>query len=164
MADLLFKIGDFVVFINFVALILFVKSGSKDESILWSLVVLCIFNGMMHGWGYFLKSKFDIYDRELMRHLWYLSFSVFYLTATSFLCTIHVFREVRASKFAVLVSASFVVITMVTVLRYVSYVLLNVDSEVLRKLYQYSIPYVNICVAFSAVFVTIKYRVFKRSL
>ncbi|NUZ10020.1 hypothetical protein HUZ36_04435 [Pseudoalteromonas sp. McH1-7] len=164
MADLLFKIGDFVVFINFLSLLFFVKGKVKDDSVLWSLTVLCILNGLMHGWGYFLKSKFDVYDQEFMRHLWYLSFSAFYVLGAAFLLLIHKYMNVVAGTFSKVLSASFVVVTLLTVIRHLTLVVFNLDISLVKYMYSFGIPTVNLLVVICSVFVTIRLILSKRSL
>ncbi|MCF2827109.1 MULTISPECIES: hypothetical protein [unclassified Pseudoalteromonas] len=164
MADLLFKIGDFVVFINFLSLLLFVKAKVKDDSVLWSLAILCILNGLMHGWGYFLKSKFDVYDKEFMRHLWYLSFSAFYVIGAAFLVLIHKYMNVVAGTFSKVVSASFIAITFLTVIRHLTLVTLNLDILFVKYMYSFGIPLVNVIMAICSLFVTIRLILLKRSL
>ncbi|MEC4091136.1 hypothetical protein [Pseudoalteromonas rubra] len=163
MNDLLFMIGDLVVLLNLLALLTHVFKGD-GESNLWSLVTLCVFNGVMHGWGYYLKSKFGVFDDAIMRHLWYLSFALFYVLAMLFLLQMHKLKNVSATGFARLLGASFIIIGFVTLLDYVDHVLFGWDTPIVQKIYTYMIPYVNVCVAFSAVFVTIKDLLRKRSL
>ena len=163
MSDLLFTIGDLVVFANILTLVLFIKLKCGSESTLWALILLSFFNSSMHVWGYFLKSKFGIYDAVFMQHLWYLSYSVFHVFALSFLLFIHRQKQIKASIFSLIVSGGFVIITMATISQYFSHTILEVKYPVVASMYQYCIPYVNICTAVSGFFALFAEKYSKRS-
>lgn len=163
MSNLLFTIGDLVVFANIIALLILLKFKSRDDSTLITLIILSIFNSSMHVWGYFLKSKFGIYDATFMQHIWYLSFSSFYLIAGCVLLYTHRLKKVKAGKFALLACAGFVMITLATTAQYFSQTIFEVDYVVVASLYQYCIPYVNICTAVSAFLVLFTRKYSKRS-
>lgn len=164
MADLLFKIGEIVVYVNGFALVLYVCIGGRNQSLLWSLVTLCFFNFCMQSIGVYLKENHNSFDSEIFKHVWYLTFVFIDLVAVLFIFLIHRNYDIDSSKFAVFIAASFALLSAINTIRYISYVLFNLDYLLIKEIYTYSIPYINICVALTTLFVTMKSVVHKRSL
>ncbi|KZN65271.1 hypothetical protein N473_01495 [Pseudoalteromonas luteoviolacea CPMOR-1] len=164
MADLLFKIGDVVVYVNCFAFVIYACIGGRNQSLLWSLVTLCFFNFLMQSIGVYLKDNHNSFNSEIFRHIWYLTFVFIDLVAVLFIFFVHRNNGIESSKFAVFIAGSFAFLAAVNTIRYISYVLLNVDHFLIKEFYTYSIPYINICVAITTLFVTMKSVVHKRSL
>ena len=98
--DLLDVISNYVILVNFVGLIMVLRMKFDDKSMAISIVTLCTLNGVMHWLSYYLESKYGVWDKELMRHIYYLTFTFLEAIGIYLLILAHSYFGVKPTKIA----------------------------------------------------------------
>ncbi|CAM4334073.1 hypothetical protein [Pseudoalteromonas maricaloris] len=148
MVDLLFTLGDWVIAANITVAILYLVFINSSNSEAKTLVLLALINALMQYWGGYLTGLFGVEEtKDLVRHTWYLSFIAADLLFLCLLVSFHRNSKTTPSRFAIIVSLSFLTILGIQSARYITSVLLNLDLLLIAFLYTNAITSINICVA-----------------
>ena len=142
--ELLFTIGDLVVIINVLALLTLFVFKVRNLSVMVSLLLLTITNGLMQIYGYFLVSKFGVWDPDFMRHAWYLSFALCYVVGAYILFQAHKQFKIKVTNVAKVISLSFFLLGSLQLIKYFVRVCLNIDIPELNTAYKCFVPAINI--------------------
>lgn len=154
--DILFTIGDWVVFLNVIIAVVYVVGVRANSGSALSLIVLAIMNCFMQLMGYKLQEYFTSEFALVVRHMWYVSFMVVDAFAIYIIFSLHQRFKLIPSAFTKLIALSFLTMICIQGLRYFSYVLLDLDVAILGFLYKNGVVAVNVSVVFSSLFMVIK--------
>ncbi|MFT5755417.1 MAG: hypothetical protein ACI9LM_000124 [Alteromonadaceae bacterium] len=163
-SELLVEIGSLVVAANFLVLLAALIARVSDKSILISLTVLCVLNGMMQWLAFYLESKFGVWDKVLMRHTYYLSFAALEGAGVYLLLNMHKALKTAPSTTAKAVSFAFAVHATILLVKY--YVRMHLSSNpdlnftdfevIVEFIYKHAIPTINISTVIITIYLTIK--------
>jgi len=115
---LLDAISNYVIVANFIALIIALYLRFDDQSVVISIITLCALNGAMQWISYYLESKYGVWNKDLMRHVYYLTFAMLEALGIYLLVLVHGYFGVKPTKVAKTIGLSFVAISILIMTKY----------------------------------------------
>ena len=154
---LLFRVGNSLVLISFLALLIGnVKKGFCKSTQL-SLAVLILANFLMDLSEPLILSIDDVGFRRTM---WYTTFVIFNTFAIISIYASHAITRVKLSKISITIGLSFLALSSIQILRYFDRMIIGTD--VLGPIYKSSIVSINVCVVLVVVCFTAKHLIVKK--
>ena len=139
-------LGVYVVYINIFCAVGVIYSSRRINSALITLLVIVLFNLIMKYAQSEMTPMFDTH-KELIRHLWYLIFATCWLSSVYVMNKIHELSDVELGKFAKTVMFANLSIGMLTLIKYIFRMHLEIDSPIINALYSFGINIMNVAIA-----------------
>jgi len=137
-----------------------------DKSVLISIVTLCALNGVMLWIFYYLESKYGVWDKDLMRHAYYLTFAMLEALGIYLLVLVHGYFGVKPTKIAKTIALSFVALSIIIMIKYYVRMHFSDNSDLtvtsleilVQFVYSHGVPAINLGTSIMLMYILVRSR------